>query len=298
MSDTLFLVTGAAGKTGAAVVEQLAAQGQRVRAMVRKDDERSARLESLGAEVVIGDIHDLASIRSAVNGVNRLYFVYPPQGNRLLEATTIMAKAAADADVEVIVNMSQISAREGAPSALTQQHWLAERVLDWAPSGAVHIAANYFAENLYMFGAATISTEGKLYLPYGDEKHAPVAADDLARVITSILLEPADHLGQRYEITGPDNMTVAEMASVLSEELGTPVEYVDLPVDMWGEVLMQNEDMNEWLVKHLKHVAVDHQNGVFNVQNGLVKRITGTAAQSLAEFTRNNMAAFGVPARV
>jgi NAD(P)H dehydrogenase (quinone) len=298
MTSTLFLVTGAAGKTGAGVVEQLAAQGKSVRAMVRQVDERSARLESLGAEVVVGDLHDLTSIRSAVNGVDRIYFVYPPQGDRLLEATAIMAKAAADAGVEVVVNMSQISAREGAPSALSQQHWLGEQVLNWAPFGAVHIAANYFAENLHMFGAATIPTEGKLYLPYGDEKHAPVTADDLARVITAILLDPVDHIGQRYEITGPENMTVAEMASVLSEELSTPVEYVDLPVDMWGAVLMKNGSMNEWLVEHLKHVAVDHQNGIFNAQNELVERITGTPAQSLAEFARNNMAAFGVLANV
>jgi uncharacterized protein YbjT (DUF2867 family) len=266
--------------------------------MVRKRDERSARLESLGAEIVIGDLHDLASIRAAVDGIARIYFVYPPQGDRLLEATTIIAKAAADADVEVIVNMSQISAREGAPSALTQQHWLAEKVLDWAPFGAVHVAPTYFAENLYMLGAATIQAEGKLYLPYGNEKHAPVAGDDIARVVTAILLDPVNHIGQRYEITGPDNMTVSEMASVLSEELGTAVEYVDLPVDAWGDVLMMNETMNEWLAKHLMHVAVDHQNGIFNVQNDLVERITGTPAQSLAEFTRNNRAAFGVPATV
>jgi NAD(P)H dehydrogenase (quinone) len=88
------------------------------------------------------------------------------------------------------------------------------------------------------------------------------------------------------------------MASVLSEELSTPVEYVDLPVDMWGAVLMKNGSMNEWLVEHLKHVAVDHQNGIFNAQNELVERITGTPAQSLAEFARNNMAAFGVLANV
>ena len=137
MSDTLFLVTGAAGKTGAAVVEQLAAQGQSVRVMVRQPDERSARLESFGAEVVVGDLHDLASIRAAVSGVDRIYFVYPPQGDRLLEATTIMATAAADANVEVIVNMSQISARDSAPSALSRQHWLGEQVLDRGSVGAV-----------------------------------------------------------------------------------------------------------------------------------------------------------------
>ena len=73
--NTLILVTGAAGKTGAAVVEQMLDHGFPVRALVRRLDNRSARLESLGAEVVVGDLHDLKSMRAAMNKVKRVYFV-------------------------------------------------------------------------------------------------------------------------------------------------------------------------------------------------------------------------------
>ena len=54
--------------------------------------------------------------------------------------------------------------------------------LDWADIGAVHVRPTFFAENLIIMGAETIAAEGRLYLPYGAEKHAPIAAADIARI--------------------------------------------------------------------------------------------------------------------
>ena len=90
------------------------------------------------------DLLDIGDIRAAMEGVRRAYFVYPPQGELLVEATTIMATAARDAGVETVVNMSQISARERARSPLSRQHWLSEKILDWADIGAVHLRPTFF----------------------------------------------------------------------------------------------------------------------------------------------------------
>ena len=296
MKNTRILVTGAAGKSGAAVVEQLLERGFPVRALVRRHDERSARLETLGAEVAVGDLLDLKSMRVAMQGINRVYFVYPPQGELLVEATTIATVAARDASVEALVNMSQISAREDSDSPLARQHWLSEKILDWADIGAVHLRPTFFAENLLMFGAATVAAEGKLYLPFGTEKHAPVAAADIARVVVGILADPVGHVGERYVVTGPRNLTVGEMVGVLAQELGKPVEYVDLPVQAWGDVLAGVDGMTSSLVTHLKAVAVDHQNGIFRGESDVVERIGGQPPQSLDSFIRENIAAFGAVA--
>ena len=95
VNKPLILVTGSTGKTGAPVVEPLLERGYPVRALVHKVDGRSQRLESLGAEVVQGDLFDLGSVRAAMKGVQRVYFVYPPF-DRLLDATTNVAVAARD----------------------------------------------------------------------------------------------------------------------------------------------------------------------------------------------------------
>jgi NAD(P)H dehydrogenase (quinone) len=286
------LVTGAAGKTGAAVVEQMLQRGFPVRASVHRSDERASRLELLGAEVLVGDMLDLKSMRAAMQGVKRVYFVYPPQGELLVEATSIVAVAARDAGVEALVNMSQISAREDSNSPLARQHWLSENIFDWADIGAVHLRPTFFAENLMILGAASIASQGKLYLPYGTEKHAPVVAADIARVASGILADPALHVGERYVVTGPRNLSLTEMAGVLSQELDRPVEYVDLPVGAWGEVLAGVDGVTDSLVAHLKAVAVDHQDGLFRGETDVVERIGGQPPQTLDTFIHKHRAVF------
>ncbi len=291
MSKSKVLVTGATGKTGAAVVEQLLERDYPVRALVRVHDARSEHLERLGAEVVLGELLDLKSIRDAVRGVKRVYFVYPPH-SQLIEATAIMAVAAREAGVEAVVNMSQISARRDSQSPLARHHWLSEHILDWAGVGAVHIRPTFFAEMLHIFGGVTIPEEGKLYLPYGDERHAPVAAADIARVVVGLLGDPEPHIGERLVVTGPDNMRVDEMATVLTKELGRPVEYVDIPGEAWGQILGDATDMSPFLITHLKAVAEDHKNGIFSAETDVVERIGGQPPQSLASFIREHRAQF------
>ena len=292
MSKPLILVTGATGKTGVNVVEQLIERGFPVRALAHSHDDRTERLEKLGAEITVGDFLDLQSIRSAMKGASRVFFCYPPQSDRLVEATTNVAVAARDEGVEALVNLSQITARQDSQSPLARHHWLSENIFDWADVGAAHIRPTFFAEMLFILGGKTIPLEGKLYLPYGSQRHAPVAAADIARVAVGILTDPAMHVGERYVVTGPRNMTITEMTEVLSRELGQPVEYVDLPNEAWGQILREQVGLPEFLVTHLKAVADDHKNGVFSAQTDVVERIGGQASQSLEEFVREHRESF------
>lgn len=89
-------------------------------------------------------------------------------------------------------------------------------------------------------------------------------------------------------------MTITEMADVLSNELGRPVEYVDLPNEAWGQVLSEKVGLPDFLVTHLKAVADDHKNGVFSAQTDVVKRIGCQDPQSLEEFAREHRESFAV----
>ena len=110
MSKRTILVTGSTGKTGKKTVECLRSEGQEVRALVRGEGAGSEYLKSIGAEVVVGDLMDINSIRAALEGTVAAYSCYPLRPG-LIEATAIFAQAAVEAGVGSIVNMSQICAR-------------------------------------------------------------------------------------------------------------------------------------------------------------------------------------------
>src|SRR5262249_15337520 len=145
MESKVFLVTGATGDIGSKVTRFLLEKGYKVRAIVHKNDARSSKLGDLGAEIVIGDLLDFKSVRPALDGVSGAYFVYPIAPG-LIEATAFFARAASEAHVAHIVNMSQISARREATSHAAFNHRIAERVFDWSGSSVTHLRPTFFAE--------------------------------------------------------------------------------------------------------------------------------------------------------
>jgi NAD(P)H dehydrogenase (quinone) len=290
------LITGAAGRHGATgnhAVRHLLARGLPVRAFVRQDDDRAAELRALGADIAVGDLHDFAAVRKALDGVTSAYFTYP-LADSLLEATAIFAASGKQAGLQSIVNMSQITARPDHLSPAARRHWLAECVLDWSGIGVTHLRPPFFLENLITIAnAATIRTEGKIYLPYGKGRHAPVAGEDVARVVVGVLTDPAAHQGKTYVPTGPASLSMAEQADAFSHVLGRSVEYVDVPVEHWRQLLSQVDGVSAYLIEHLSRVAEAHQRGEQDTVTDVVKTIGGAAPQSVEEFVRENQTVFG-----
>jgi NAD(P)H dehydrogenase (quinone) len=288
--EPALLITGAAGRTGGYAARLLLERGQRVRALVHTFDDRAAKLRDSGAEVVVGDLQDIDTVREAVDGVRAAYFVYPISPG-LLEATATFAQAGEEAGVTAIVNMSQISARRGAASDAARIHWLGERILDWSPVAVTHLRPTYFAEWFTIFGAKGIREEGVLRLPFGDGRHAPITAEDQGRVIAAILENPDDHAGQVYPLFGAVEMNHYQIADAISEALGRPVRYEPADIPTWIEGI-KAQGFPEFLAQHLSNVAVDYQNGIFAGNNDLVERIGGKNPTTVQEFITDHLAAF------
>ena len=290
------LVTGATGDTGRATVDELLARGHRVRALAHGQDERSKRLQERGVEVVSGDLLDFGQVKAALNGVQRAYFVYPIRPG-ILQATAYFAQAAKEAGVDGIVNMSQKSAREDAKSHAATDHWLAERVFDWSGVTVAHIRPTYFAE--WLLYLAPMIKAGRLHVPFGTGKHAPIAAEDQARVIAGILEDPATHNGKVYPLFGPVEYTYRETAQVLSRVLGKSVEYKQVDFEEFkttlqagGKASAKGRFGNDFLFQHLREVAIDHQNGIFEGTNDLVEKLGGRPPMTLEAFITKHRRAF------
>ncbi|MFE1957043.1 NAD(P)H-binding protein [Streptomyces sp. NPDC059479] len=287
--DRLFLITGATGKTGSGAIQLLLERGHRVRAMVHREDERSRALAEAGAEVVVADFHDLDGVTAAVQGVAGAYFCYPILPG-LVEATVIFAQAATEAGVRSVVNMSQISARREAGSNAARQHWLCERLLDRTELVTTHLRPTFFAEWLKTWWEMR-GGEGFLRLPFGEGRHAPIAAADQSHVIAAVLAAPEPHDRAVYTLHGPVEQNHYDIAADMAGSLGHPVHYEPIGIEEFASA-MRGRGLPEHLVQHLSNVAVDYQNGVFAGTNDIVKEVGGRDPLSVEEFVAHDRSYF------
>ena len=311
MADVQFLITGATGATGGAAAERLLEQGRRVRAFVHRSDERAEKLRERGADIVVGDLLDFDSVRAALKNVDRAYFVYPIRPG-LVQATAQFAQAAREAGIEAIVNMSQVSARSDAKSHSARDHWLAEQVFDWSGLHVAHIRPTYFAE--WLLYLAPMIRQGVMYAPFTTGRHAPIAGEDQGRVIAGILQNPQPHRGKVYPLYGPIELTHEEIAQIVGRVLGRSIKYHSMPIEPWAELVAKasagraprndagslyaeadritGKPGSDFLVQHLREVAIDHTNGVFAGTNDLVATIGGRAPLTVEEFVTQHRDAF------
>ncbi|AYL94339.1 NmrA family NAD(P)-binding protein [Mucilaginibacter celer] len=289
--DKKILVTGATGKTGKETVYQLLKNNIPVRALVRKADERSAELKEIGAEIVLGDLLDFDSVTAALKGITGAYFVYPVIVPGILDATAKFAQAALENGLEMVVNMSQISARREAKSNAAQSHWLGERLFDRSGVPVVHLRPTFFAEWL-MYRAGEIKVKNSLTLPFGNGVYAPIAAADQGRFIAAILAGPEGHAGKTYPLFGPKELSQFEIADILTEVLKRKITYYPVEIADYGKFMEKEFGYDPWFVQHVIAVAQDCRDGIFSGTNELIRQITGTAPMSMHEYIEENRGLF------
>jgi uncharacterized protein YbjT (DUF2867 family) len=222
------LVTGAAGDLGAIgrnLTASLLAKGHKVRALVRREDERAEALRRLGAEVVQGDLTDLTSMHRAIEGCARLYFGMSVSA-AYLEATVNTAAVARHHGLEAFVNLSQMtvtqmSITETTASPQHKLHWLAEQALSWSGLPVVTVRPTVFLEGFFLrLVAAGVRDADELALPMGRGKTSPISAVEVARALAVVLEDPGPHHGQVDNLTGLESADLDHYARVFSEALG------------------------------------------------------------------------------
>ncbi|HXO52754.1 MAG TPA: NmrA family NAD(P)-binding protein, partial [Mycobacterium sp.] len=228
MANTRVLVTGATGKIGGAVAAQLLQKGVPTSALVHRDDERSARLRALGADVIVADMLDIQQVQAALDGVDRLFF-NPPYHPHALDSAVGFAVAARRSGLEAVVALGQWLASPEHPSLMTRQAWLTDKLFELLPDTA-HVAVDpgYFADN-YLQLVPLAAQLGVLPTPTGAGRNAPPSNEDIARVAVGALLDPHRHDGRAYRPTGPTLLSGAEIADAVGEALGRKVRHIDVP---------------------------------------------------------------------
>jgi NAD(P)H dehydrogenase (quinone) len=278
------LITGATGDTGRAAVRESIALGLDVRAMVRRRDTRSEALEALGAEVVVGDLLEINTVRDAMKDVDAAYLVWPVQPG-LINATVNFAQAAKESGVKMVINLSQRSANRESTSDSCRDTYIAEEILNRSGLPVIHLRPTYFLEWLLYPWQLPYLQQGILRMPVGKGRHSPIAADDQGRAIAALLKHPEAHIGTTIPLSGPVETDHEQIAAELTEALGRKIVFQDLPIDEYCSSI-EAMGVPAYIVQHLGGAMADYQNGRMSGADNNVEKLTGRRSMTVGEFAR------------
>ncbi len=281
----MILVTGATGTVGSHVLTELCARDTRTRGLVRSP-ERADNLRGYDCEAVVGDLADPGSLDVAFEGVEALFLV-SPSGPNQAELEVNAVDAAVKAGVRQVVKVAAIGYDDGL-GPIGEQH---ERVVrHLRDTGLPHtvLAPNDFMHNL-LSHAGQVQEEGIYSIACADAAVSSIDARDVAAVAVH-LLTSGGHTGATYTLTGPEALTMSEVAARLSKVADRDVHYLALDPD--EERAQLRSTRGDWYADAFAELHAFYRSGSAAVVTDEVRKATGRQARSVEEFLADHASAF------
>ena len=281
-------VTGATGALGGRVVRRLAGAADVDLRLVVRDPGRAP--EVAGAEVVAhpGGYADPQGLRTALRGVHTLYLVSAAEAEDRLRQHLDAVDAAVAAGVERIVYTSFVGADRPDPTFTLVRHHAATEARIAASGVRATVLRHSMYADFVPFFATVEDGRAVIAAPAGAGRTGFVSRDDLADVGAVALLDDSGALdGQALEVTGPEALSMAEAAAVLTEVTGRPTEYREQTVEeAWATRRPSGHpdwEIEGWVTSYLAIAA-----GELATVTDVVPALTGHPATSVAAHLRRH----------
>jgi len=281
----VILVIGGRSKIGSALIGELAARGQQVRALVRAGE--ATRGVPGAAEIVTGDLADEGSLVTAMAGIEKVFLLSSPHPDAVRWHRNAI-DAARRTGVRLLVRSSIIGADRESPAEFVNAHTTTDRYLEGSGLPFAIVRPNLFLQNVPESTIPSIDASGVFYANAGDARISMTDARDIAAVAGVVLTEPG-HTGAHYDVTGPEALSYADVAAKLTTAMGRPVSYVAAPDDAVRQALL-GAGLNEWFANALVGLYQDYRrsgtDGYAAQVTDTVERLTGHKARTLDDLLR------------
>jgi NAD(P)H dehydrogenase (quinone) len=267
-------LTGVTGGIGGRVARRLADRGVPMKLVVR--DAARAPSDLPATTVAVATYGDGDAMRSALEGSDTLFMVSAAESfNRADEHGTAVA-AAADAGVEHLVYLSFVAAAADTTFTFGRDHFHTEEAI--LASGLKHtfLRDSLYADYIPVFATA----EGVIQGPAGDGRASWVARDDIADAAAAVLSDIDAHAGRRYDMTGPEAISVADTAAILGEVSGRSIEYVEETIEEARES-RRPSGAPDWEIEGWVTSYAAIANGDLDVVSGDIEVLVGRRPESV-----------------
>ncbi|MEO8223852.1 MAG: SDR family oxidoreductase [Gammaproteobacteria bacterium] len=283
----MLLLTGVTGKTGGEVARQLSAAGVPFRALVR-NAAKVAGISALGADVVVGDVGDREVLERALDGIERALLVMP-NGEEQLLLENRFTYHAGRAGVAHLVKLSSLESVPESANPITRTHVASEAFIRESGMAWTMIRPTFFMQT-FLSSAATIRDKGIIAMPAGGGTIAPTDLRDVGAVIRRVLTEPG-HENRSYDLTGPELLTLEEIAAQFSAVLGRQICYVDQPLAEF-RARLTGVNLAPWRIdavcKEFEAIAA----GVIDHTTDTMAELLGRPPANLRQFIQDHRALY------
>ena len=284
MDNTPLGITGSTGRLGGRVARKLADAGRSQRLLVR-DPSRAPQLA--GATAVQSSYADRKAVTAALDGLRTVLMVSASESPDRMSQHQAFIDAAAAAGLQQVVYISFYGAAPDCTFTLGRDHFATEEYLRASGMGFTFLRDNLYAD----FFPAMVGEDGVIRGPAAQGRVAAVAQDDIADAAVAVLLDPEAHAGATYSLTGPEALTLDEVAAVLTGAQGRPVAYQPetVPEAYASRAVYAAPDwqVDAWVSTYTA-IAAGELAGV----TGDIETLTGRPAMSLADLLRGAGSAY------
>jgi uncharacterized protein YbjT (DUF2867 family) len=234
---TMLLLTGATGAAGSFIANEFARQRVPVRIFVR-DRAKAKGLENVSTiELVEGDLSSRNSLAPALDGVDRALMISAPTMD-MFETQCTFIDACKAAGVRHVIKFSGLDARLDTTFPFGRMHKEIEQYLEASGLAWTHFRPTGFMQ-VYLREAPSIVHDGALYFALGEVKLNPVDLVDVGKVGFHLLRDGGNE-GTRLHMTGPEALTMADVADRISQAIGKPVRYIPISAEQRRQALISN----------------------------------------------------------
>jgi len=272
------LVTGATGNTCSILIPALISAGQQVRAFVRNEN-KAQSLKEAGAEIYVGDLDSPETIDAALEGIDQVYLCIwngPSAAAHGINVINAIKRVGAD---PFVVRHSAFGTKG---SRIIQQIDEVDNALKTSGLRWTSIKPTFFMQNL-MMAASSVKSDGNIYWDWAHGKAGMIDVRDVAESAVGALTGKAEQ-GKEYILTGPESVSMYDVATSFTKELGRQVNYIPVPHEASKNAMM-GMGFPEFIVDGYIELNEGFTNGFADTANKNVEALTGHPARSVNNFT-------------
>jgi uncharacterized protein YbjT (DUF2867 family) len=284
----MILVTGATGLNGKEVLRRLSARGVAVRALVRNPAKAGAIAALPHVEIVQGDMARPETLEAALHDVDRAMLISSSAPD-MLDVQSNFIDAARKAGVKHIVKLSGIMPELDSAFRFARMHGEIEKRLQASGMAFTHLRAGEFMA-AYFRQVPMIVAKGAIFLPMENARIASIDVGDIAEIAADVLTH-SGHEGKTYPLTGPEALTMTQVAEKLSAAIGKTVRYVDVPPEDARQAQLA-AGMPPYLADALFELFAERRNGKEAKVWPDAEALLGRPPTSFDEFARRNTSVF------